>query len=315
MVKLLNISIKFSADRIINEKNDVFYPNIEHNIVGICTNFYKHFLSGYEPNKEIPVKSNRGRKKKIKVKKNNKTNNGMNDQFDSEITFYVIQKNYPGEVFSVKIFRKQSGDITGLKKDDDSEILDIINSVFNFINTNKPDINIRLISKSINLANDLYIGQLPEALIIKHPIYNNDIYISYQINLYKLKELLLKNKAQFNKTNDQKIEYLKIEYSGEKNYLILSIPLNYELINKKTINLDSNMQLYDYNLENYEISQDKLDAKKFKFCVIHIYKTYHIYTLGCQDINFVQTILDNIRDFIEHYKNKLFIPNYSLKNI
>lgn len=155
-VTLLNVKFNFSYDNILNEKLDKFVP--EGNIRRITP----------DNNSEIKIKkSNRGKKSNKKVVKKIK-------RFTSNLKFITYDEIYDKE-FSVIVFRKDHGNIPGLKCDDPDLIMRLINNVFNLINRQYPDKNFKYNLYKINLCN------------LRSDIFYNKHYI---LNTYILRDLL-----------------------------------------------------------------------------------------------------------------------------
>ena len=81
-----------------------------------------------------PRTSNRGRKKKEKKEKIHKTNNGDNTQFSCAIILGVIMESV---AYNMKIFRKNSGNISSVKHEDQLLVSRIIDKAVCFMNSRK----------------------------------------------------------------------------------------------------------------------------------------------------------------------------------
>jgi hypothetical protein len=160
----------------INEKldQDLFEPDgvdIAYVLSNFCCKYHPkyHNLSKeyIDANKKLHKEknNNRGRKPKDKKRKNNKKNNGSDKEFTSCITFGVIVGE---KVHGIKIFRKNSGNISKLTHDEiksDTYIKNLVDKLFNYINARKA-VNAKFLSFSVALAN--VVGQfiLPENHVI-----------------------------------------------------------------------------------------------------------------------------------------------------
>jgi hypothetical protein len=157
------------------QDKDLFEPDgvrIAYVLSNFCNKYHPDYVNlskeAIETNKQKfkEFNSNRGRKKKEKKKKNKKKNNGTNDEFGSCITFGVI---YSNRIHGVKMFRKESGNISKLTYYDIDEsnpyVPNMLGVLFDFINEFK-QVNITYESHYIALANITGKYKLPEDSII-----------------------------------------------------------------------------------------------------------------------------------------------------
>lgn len=211
-------SVKFSADKGINEKNDKgsFIPDGKR-IAFIQSNFdivyhidYKYLLPNIKSSEkpitsfvddhgnklpfpadiiegDLPKKSNRGRKKKPVKGKTEKKDGGSDTKFCSKITFGVIHPP-SGKVHGMKVFRVNSGNIYTISGEDFKLAEFVVQTVFAFINECKPQVNIRLTGISIKLRNmnfRYFEDNSP-------PTGDAIEYRKYVINTFRLKNILTK---------------------------------------------------------------------------------------------------------------------------
>jgi hypothetical protein len=119
----------------------------------ITSNFGKKYHPDWQDQCEEkppgPKKSNRGRKPKPKKPKIKKSNNGDNSQIASAITFGTI---VDGHVYTMKVFRKKSGNISSCKYEDHILVSRIIDNTFMFINR-YGDLNIQVNHIGLKLRN------------------------------------------------------------------------------------------------------------------------------------------------------------------
>lgn len=153
---------------------DLFHPDgkdIAYVLSNFCCLYHPDYVNLSKEyiakNKKLHKEknNNRGRKPKDRKRKNVKKNNGTDNEFASCITFGVI---VGPKVHGIKIFRKDSGNISKLTHDEirsPTYISDLVGRLFRYINERKA-VNAQYVSFSVALAN--VVGQfiLPEHHII-----------------------------------------------------------------------------------------------------------------------------------------------------
>lgn len=157
-------TLSLEADGRLYEDKDIFQPD-GIDIAYIISNFQRDYHPDYEHCriKEKVKKSNKGRPKKIVKRKTTKRNNGDNSHFSCNITFGVIIES---EVYTVKISRIYSGNISSVKYNDPELIERIANKAIAFINKNKPSVNMRLKKIELCLRNGRKRFPLDECQVI-----------------------------------------------------------------------------------------------------------------------------------------------------
>ena len=241
--------------KAIDDKTDINILEPDGiNIAYILSNFgskyhsnYEHLsLENIEKEKERNKISNKGRKKKEKIKKINKRNNGADNKFPSCIEFGIICPNNNKKVHRSKIFSSNSGSIPGFSQNNNEYILELINILITFININLPGRNLKFISYKSILCNIYTKFKLPKSI-------NKEI--EYRFNFYNLKKYI--DNDNYNNKLLAVNNYNKVEYQhGESCHLIINIYKIRKTINKIIIKVYSNGKV-NLNGGNNEVINKK----------------------------------------------------------
>jgi hypothetical protein len=187
VICLLNYEHNAAYEVAINEAADVdkYYPD-GYRVAYIKSNFIERYHADFEHlssankkiAKELARKTKKGRKPKVPCPKNIRLNNGTNNEFSSSITFGLIDPNDTNIVYNVKVFRKKSANISGLKTVNMEYIRHVVTILMDYINEVDPNLEIRLVGGiQLLLCNSNFHFTLPESDDPRQP---------FAFNLYRL---------------------------------------------------------------------------------------------------------------------------------
>lgn len=190
MINMVNSNCKFSynenassirsAERTSNsafheERDKDKYVPDGNTIAYVRSNFCELYHDRYSYLKDI-----KHNKKVIDVDKR-KHHGGTGDEFASSITMGVIHGD---KVYEIRIFRRNTIGISGLLTPNKSVIVEIVNSVLNYVNSIDPELNVKIVGEPvITLCNANYNISLPPAKTADSEA---------QFNIYLLNELINK---------------------------------------------------------------------------------------------------------------------------
>lgn len=197
-------SFKFVSDISLNEKTykDTLIPDGIH-VAFILSNFQQTFHPRYKKlNKEYikenaKPKNSRGRNAKDKKEKIKKKDNGTNEEFSSNITLGILQfknnpiKQYDGlepyDIYSMKVFRKRSGNIPSIPINDMSIVNSTMDSSIRYLTKSVPNINIKITELMLKLRNGEFYYDLIRGNNYRNPV----------INIHRLRKVLAPHSNTF----------------------------------------------------------------------------------------------------------------------
>ena len=205
---------------MLHEENDKdkFVPdgkiiaNVKSNFCELYHKDYvyldKKYMEQYE------CKTNKGRKKSEKQSKRQKSNCGTGNEFGSSIAFGLIHEE---RVYEMRVFRKTTIGVSGLKSDNIEFIKLLINKLIDYLNTVDPSLTIKLKNQpNITLCNLKYHFVLPSS---------NDGRIM-AFNLYKLMHLMLDRYNDSNYWNpecESSVTSVLLPYNGSTTFYTMNI--------------------------------------------------------------------------------------------
>jgi hypothetical protein len=156
-----NVNAAFHEER----DKDKYLPDGE-TIAFVRSNFCELYHDKYESCRETKNTSNTKKNERKNANLNysysktpKPTNKGSGDEFASSITFGVIHE---GEVYEMRVFRRNTIGISGLLTPNKKVIVDIINKMIGYINSVDPKLNIKINGEPvITLCNAKYTIELP----------------------------------------------------------------------------------------------------------------------------------------------------------
>ncbi len=172
VICLLNYTYNDEQNGVaVNESTDAdkFQPDgvkvayVKSNFTELYHDDYLYLSTDYKIKmKESARKTKKGRKPKIYEPKNIRLNNGTNKEFSSAITFGVIDPYDKTIVYNVKLFRKNSANISGFRTVNVEYMKLIINVLMEYINKIDSSLNIQLVGDiQLLLCNSNYHFTLP----------------------------------------------------------------------------------------------------------------------------------------------------------
>jgi len=286
--KLKNCDYDFSIitkniiDILSNNKKE--YELFNNFIIKIGCNYGEYISEKYKELTKKPVKSNRGRKPKIKTK-SNRRKQGTGKYFTSQITFTILSDGINDDInklYHIKIFVNGVIQIPSVTNENIDIMIPYLKKIISYFNN-----KVRIIID--NKKEDIEILPL-KSIMRNYKFYSfNEYNINYNIKLHKFKTLLLQQK---NDINDKKLDYCifpitEIKYSIERYPAML-------------IKFDISKETGMANKKN----------KKPKRITVKIFSSTKINIDGSNTVYSARKIQQFLLDFINQNKKEL-LYNYS----
>ena len=198
------IDINKSINNIIH-LNKEEWDILNNFIVKIGCNYGEYISDTYKELTKKPIKSNRGRKPKIK-NKSNRRKQGTGKYFTSQMTFTILSDGINDEkdkLYHIKIFVNGVIQIPSVTNEDIDIVRPYINKLISYFNkyTNFMNADKKEKMEIISL----------KSIMRNYKFYSfNSANINYNIKLDKLKTLLISNKELINNENDDTYDIFQI---------------------------------------------------------------------------------------------------------